>query len=138
MRDSDYLAVDRVKSAYVHQSFVEQGSDTMKSDAFKTFFKDNKDWLPDYAAFCVLRDKNRTSRVADWKELEPGPEVEEIYYVQYHLHRQLKGAADYARSKGVSLKGDLPIGVYRDSVETVRLRTSTIPMDRTGDFQPIV
>ena len=118
MRDSDYLAVDRVKSAYVHQSFVEQGSDTMKSDAFKTFFKDNKDWLPDYAAFCVLRDKNRTSRVADWKELEPGPEVEEIYYVQYHLHRQLKGAADYARSKGVSLKGDLPIGVYRDSVET--------------------
>ena len=118
MRDSDYLAVDHVKSAYVHQSFVEQGSDTVKSDAFKTFFKDNKDWLPDYAAFCVLRDKNRTSRVADWKELEPGPEVEEIYYVQYHLHRQLKGAADYARSKGVSLKGDLPIGVYRDSVET--------------------
>ena len=118
MRDSDYLAVDRVKSAYVHQSFVEQGSDTMKTDAFKTFIKDNKDWLIDYAAFCVLRDKNRTSRVADWKELEPGPEVEEIYYVQYHLHRQLKGAADYARSKGVSLKGDLPIGVYRDSVET--------------------
>ena len=118
MRDSDYLAVDRVKSAYVHQSFLEQGSDTVKSDAFKTFFNDNKDWLIDYAAFCVLRDKNRTSRVADWKELEPGPEVEEIYYVQYHLHRQLKGAADYARSKGVSLKGDLPIGVYRDSVET--------------------
>ena len=118
MRDSDYLAVDHVKSAYLHQSFLEQGSDTMKSDAFKTFFKDNKDWLIDYAAFCVLRDKNHTSRVADWKELEPGPEVEEIYYVQYHLHRQLKGAADYARSKGVSLKGDLPIGVYRDSVET--------------------
>ena len=118
MRDSDYLAVDHVKSAYVHQSFVEQGSDTMKSDAFKTFFKDNKDWLIDYAAFCVLRDKNHTSRVADWKEMEPGPEVEEIYYVQYHLHRQLKGAADFARSKGVSLKGDLPIGVYRDSVET--------------------
>ena len=73
MRDSDYLAVDRVKSAYVHQSFVEQGSDTVKSDAFKTFFNDNKDWLIDYAAFCVLRDKNHTSRVADWKELEPGP-----------------------------------------------------------------
>lgn len=118
MRDSDYLAVDRVKSAYVHQSFVEQGSDTFQTEDFKTFFAENKDWLPDYAAFCVLRDKNHTSRVADWKELEPGPEVEEIYYVQYHLHKQLKAAADYARSKGVSLKGDLPIGVYRDSVET--------------------
>lgn len=118
MRDSDYLAVDRVKSAYVHQSFVEQGSDTFQTEDFKTFFAENKDWLPDYAAFCVLRDKNHTSRVADWKELEPGPEVKEIYYVQYHLHKQLKAAADYARSKGVSLKGDLPIGVYRDSVET--------------------
>ena len=118
MRDSDYLAVDRVKSAYVHQSFVEQGSDTFQTEDFKTFFAENKDWLPDYAAFCVLRDKNHTSRVADWKEVEPGPEVKEIYYVQYHLHKQLKAAADYARSKGVSLKGDLPIGVYRDSVET--------------------
>lgn len=99
----------------------------------------------------MLRDKNRTSRVADWKELEPGPEVEEIYYVQYHLHRQLKGAADYARSKGVSLKGDLPIGVYRDSVETWKhpeffhldMQTGTPPdiyhpNGQNWDFQPIV
>ena len=31
-----------------------------------------------------------------------------------------KAAADYARSKGVVLKGDLPIGVNRDSVETLQ------------------
>ena len=41
-----------------------------------------------------------------------------VYYVQFLLHQQLKAAADYARSKGVALKGDLPIGVNRDSVET--------------------
>jgi 4-alpha-glucanotransferase len=38
--------------------------------------------------------------------------------VQWLLHCQLKDAADYARSKGIFLKGDLPIGVSRDSVET--------------------
>ncbi|HYV28760.1 MAG TPA: 4-alpha-glucanotransferase, partial [Candidatus Eisenbacteria bacterium] len=38
--------------------------------------------------------------------------------VQYHLHRQLKEAAEYARSKGVILKGDLPIGVSRCGADT--------------------
>ena len=42
------------------------------------------------------------------------------YYLQYLLHRQLKDAADYARSKGIILKGDLPIGVNRESIEIVQ------------------
>jgi 4-alpha-glucanotransferase len=33
--------------------------------------------------------------------------------VQFHLHLQLKEAADYASKNGVVLKGDIPIGVYR-------------------------
>jgi 4-alpha-glucanotransferase len=36
-----------------------------------------------------------------------------FYYVQYHLHLQLKAATDYAHAQGVVLKGDIPIGVYR-------------------------
>ncbi|MCR4582323.1 MAG: 4-alpha-glucanotransferase [Prevotella sp.] len=44
--------------------------------------------------------------------------AELIYFVQFHLHRQLKAAADYAREKGVVLKGDIPIGVNRESVVT--------------------
>jgi 4-alpha-glucanotransferase len=39
-------------------------------------------------------------------------------WVQHHLHRQLGEAADHARSRGVALKGDLPIGVSPTSVET--------------------
>src|SRR5678809_798151 len=34
-------------------------------------------------------------------------------YVQYQLHLQLKDAADYAHKRGVALKGDIPIGIYR-------------------------
>jgi 4-alpha-glucanotransferase len=35
------------------------------------------------------------------------------YFIQYHLHRQLSEATQYAHNQGVVLKGDLPIGVYR-------------------------
>ena len=45
-------------------------------------------------------------------------DLAQVYYVQYNLHLQLKAAADYAREKGVVIKGDVPIGVNRESAET--------------------
>jgi 4-alpha-glucanotransferase len=40
------------------------------------------------------------------------------YFIQYHLHVQLSEAASYAHAHGVVLKGDIPIGVNRNSVDT--------------------
>ena len=96
---SDYEAVGRVKNAYVDELFEERGQQTLDSKEFKLWFAQNKEWLESYAAYL----KGNAAK---------------IYYVQYHLHLQLKAAADYARSKGVFLKGDVPIGVNGDSVET--------------------
>ena len=104
---SDYEAVDRVKSAYIREFFEERGKQTLDSKEFKAWFEENKDWLTDYGRW-VMRNEKCEMRNVDY-----------LYYVQYHLHLQLKAAADYARSKGVVLKGDIPIGVNRDSVETV-------------------
>jgi 4-alpha-glucanotransferase len=92
---SDYEAVHRVKTDYINDIFAERGDQLLASKEFKAWFDDNKDWLEPYAAKSPL-----------------------VYYTQYNLHLQLKAAADYARSKGVVLKGDVPIGVNRDSVET--------------------
>ena len=97
---SDYEAVERVKSEYLQMLFEEQGKAVLDSRDYKEFVKDNEDWLQPYASY-----------------LSPQPS-DFIYYQQYLLHQQLKAAADYAREKGVVLKGDLPIGVNRDSVET--------------------
>ena len=96
---SDYEAVDRVKSEYIREFFAERGQQTLDSKEFKLWFAENKDWLEPYAKWL-------------------SGHAEETYFTQYHLHRQLKAAADYARSKGVVLKGDVPIGVNRESVET--------------------
>ncbi len=105
----DYQAVERVKTDYVQQIFKEKGEETFQSEAYKEWYEQNKEWLEPYAAWTK-------------EHLEKGMEVEDFLaftaYEQYHLHVQLKAAADYARSKGIFLKGDLPIGVNAESVET--------------------
>lgn len=97
---SDYEAVDRVKSEYIKEYFAEKGQQTLDSKEFKQWFAENKEWLEPYALWL-----NKESALL-------------VYFTQYHLHIQLKAAADYARSKGIVLKGDIPIGVNGDSVET--------------------
>ena len=102
---SDYEAVERVKSEYVSDIFAERGEQTLASNGFKAWYEENKEWLEPYAMYNVQGTMN-------------DEHVQRKMYVQYHLHLQLKAAADYARSHGVVLKGDVPIGVNRDSVET--------------------
>ena len=103
---SDYEAVDRVKSAYVSELFSERGQLTLDTKEFKLWFAENQDWLEPYAQWVISHKKQEISN------------SEYIYYIQYHLHCQLKAATDYAREKGVVIKGDVPIGVNRESVET--------------------
>lgn len=108
---SDYEAVDRVKAAYIGEVFSERGEQTLGSKEFKQWFAGNKDWLEPYAFWLCSRAVNDSPTSAD-------NATNQIYFIQYHLHRQLKAVADYARSKGIILKGDIPIGVNRESVET--------------------
>ena len=96
---SDYEAVDRVKTAYIQEVFEERGQLTLDSKEFKQWFTLNQEWLTPYAAWLGQSDSL-------------------VYFIQYHLHLQLKAATDYAREQGVALKGDVPIGVNRESVET--------------------
>lgn len=99
---SDYEAVDRVKTQYVKDIYEERGRQTLDSNEFKEWFDNNKIWLEPYA---------------QWVE-KGESELDLIYYIQYHLHIQLKAAADYARQNGVVIKGDVPIGVNSISAET--------------------
>lgn len=130
----DYEAVNDLKWEYVHEVFAQEGDAVLNSDEFKEFFKQNEYWLMSYAAFSVLRDRNNTSDFHFWKEhseyradeirafCKPGAkaykEISYYYYIQFCLHRQLLATCDYARSKGVILKGDIPIGISRHSVES--------------------
>ena len=129
----DYEAVNTLKRGYLRQVFAETGKEVLASAAFKKFFKDNSHWLQPYAVFSYLRDKFGTPIFSQWPEYSTYDEKEIAklcnpraksyadvafyYYVQYQLHVQLLAAGEYARSKGVILKGDIPIGISRNSVE---------------------
>lgn len=129
----DYEQVMEQKLRYARMAFAAQGLDFLKREDFKAYFKDNKDWLEPYAAFCYLRDQYQTVNFREWgadavfssdrlqELIHPTSEAYEailfFYFLQFHLDTQLRDAADYARDQGVVLKGDLPIGIYRHSVD---------------------
>ena len=129
----DYEAVSKFKWEYFELIFKQEGRRVLNSVEFSHFYSDNKEWLQPYAAFCIMRDKNNTANFREWKTLSTynkeevekicnisSPiyeKIELIYYVQYNLHKQLNEASTYAREHGVALKGDIPIGINRNSVE---------------------
>ena len=130
MPQLDYERVFDLKEKYTRAIFAQKGTRTMASKAFRTFLDANREWLMPYAAFCVLRDHFKTADFSKWKRLrkyskagvnrlytEATAKMDYYIFVQYHLDRQLREVHDYARSKGVALKGDIPIGITPHSVE---------------------
>ena len=129
----DYEAVNDIKWKLIREVYPLEKEATFASNEYKAFFKDNKHWLVPYAVFCTLRDTYNTADVSQWNEYRKydadavehfaGSDEEKdkagmYYFVQYHLHLQLKDAADYAHSLGIVIKGDIPIGVSRHGADT--------------------
>ena len=98
----DYPEVFKAKMAYIRQAFEARGARDMATAAYQKWHKENEGWLKEYSLFCAQRDS-----------------LEADYYcwMQWHLEQQFKEEVAYAHSKGVFLKGDLPIGVSADSAE---------------------
>ena len=128
--EMDYERVVKAKIKYLRKMYEQLGTRCMDSKSFRDFEKQNRAWLMPYAVFSVLRDKYKTADFTKWdtfsKFIEKRcaafaerneKEVGFYYYMQYHLDRQLRKVRDYLHSKGVVLKGDLPIGVSCTSVD---------------------
>ena len=129
----DYERMNNAKLGYLRELFAQEGSKMMKTEAFKTFFEQNKDWLVPYAAFCHYRDMYGTASFTEWPDHKTFTEKEresmsktttkiykEVafwYFVQFNLDQQMRAAHAYARKQRVILKGDIPIGISRDGVE---------------------
>jgi len=129
----DYEKMISGKWKYLKAVFQENKEKIYKDREFRKFLKDRESWLLPYAAFCVQRDKYKTPDFSSWKTHKkyiPGkvaaffsPKSKDYEtamlhaWVQYQLHLQLLDAIEYIHSLGISLKGDLPIGIYRHSVE---------------------
>lgn len=129
----DYESVANLKWKYLKKIFKQEGDAVLKSKEFTSFFKNNEEWLIPYAAFCYLRDKYKSADFRCWpkystfnrneitaltcEESKFFKEIAIHYFVQFHLHKQLSYIREYANNKQIILKGDIPIGINKNSVE---------------------
>ncbi len=129
----DYETVMKLKYEALEKLYEVMGEGCLCSKEFLDFFQESRLWLEPYAVFCMLRDRFGTADFQKWGSFSafnpelihqfcvPGNEdfkkIGFYYFIQFHLHRQLKDATAYAHKKGVILKGDIPIGISRNSCD---------------------
>jgi 4-alpha-glucanotransferase len=130
----NYQEVMKIKTALCKKIFTANKEAFLKNKNFKKFFKNNSEWLIPYAAYSYLRDKFKTTDYRKWglyskyneetikklvrSKADIHEEIAIYYFIQFHLDKQLREAANYARKNGIILKGDVPIGVNKYSVDT--------------------
>lgn len=129
----DYEKAYALKIKFARALYRENGIRILATADYKAFARKNAHWLPAYTAFCALRDTYHTADFRAWPAEVPAPngnsiasylqshphlhEQSQFYaYVQYLLHRQLLQVHTEAQAAGVIIKGDIPIGISRDSV----------------------
>lgn len=131
--DVDFEKVLELKFNYLRVLFKQEYENYKKDIEVSLFLDANKEWLPQYVVFCHFRDKYNTVNFSLWPqhniysdeivnqlftpEYVNYSEIEFYCFIQFHADKQLKKVRDYARSKRVVLKGDLPIGIYRYSCD---------------------
>ena len=129
----DYQEVMKAKTALIRRVFKQHRAAITTSGGFREFLAKNRDWVVPYAVFCLQRDHFGTadfSRWHDWASFDPArveamaqpdhlewPETSYHIWLQYELDRQLADAVSHLHRQGLALKGDLPIGIDRHSVD---------------------
>lgn len=129
----DYEAVTKIKVEFAALACKETSAAVFATEDYRQYFNQNKHWLLPYAAFCYLRDQYGTVDFSKWPAYKTF-KADEIalladeksaayadislhYFIQYHLHLQLKDATAYAHANGIIVKGDIAIGVYRHGAD---------------------
>jgi 4-alpha-glucanotransferase len=128
----DYEEVMKTKTRLTRAMFNEHRPRILTSAFLRDFIKANE-WVIPYAAFCLKRDFFGSADFSRWGEwavydrarveammdpLHPDwPELAYHIWLQAELDRQLSDAVAHLHSKGLALKGDLPIGINRQSVD---------------------
>lgn len=98
---------------------------------YEDFCTENSSWLPDFALFMALKDKFGGRPWYEWESKlkfrdpdaiwaargELKEQISFFSFVQYLFFKQWTALHDYAQKSGITIIGDVPIYVPRDSVE---------------------
>ena len=143
----DYEQVNLLKNSFLKDYYEEHKAEIMgqlrshpsEGDyhladmSISTFYYYHSWWLRPYCSFKVLMEQYGTADYRQWPKFSQHNDAELAQYfsdstqrekmyfhlwVQYILATQLALVHDRAQRRGVILKGDMPIGVSRDSATT--------------------
>lgn len=146
----DYDEVFDLKESYLHDYYEENKQDILRSTKYKIFKRDNADWLVPYSFFRYLLKVNGTANFRRWPQFREYDQISlqrwaiannilddiEFYgVVQFLLDKQFSQIHEYARQRGIILKGDIPIGVSRDST-TAWLQPKYLNFDSQAGAPP--
>lgn len=129
----DYEGVMSLKIQATREIFTKHQKAIIRGSRFERFLDINREWVVPYAVFCVKRDLFGTADFSKWQDwavfdrarvdalMHPeNPDYPEVAYhiwLQAELDHQLSDAVLHLHAKGLALKGDLPIGINRQSVD---------------------
>ncbi len=129
----DHEAVVAAKSRLTRAAFEADFERITSAEGFRSFLAANRDWLVPYAAFCVLRGEFKTADFRKWRQhatyraedIEAWtagdhprwPAMAYHIWLQCELDLQFADAVAHLHRRGIALKGDLPIGIDRLSVD---------------------
>lgn len=130
LAEVDYEKTMEAKLSVLRSFFLKQKEALKKDESYRLFIEKNESWLTTYALFSALRDKFSTPDFSKWGEYSVFADIDvekaeadnqeavDFYrFIQYHLDKQLHETIEYCHSIGVALKGDVPIGISRTSVD---------------------
>lgn len=125
---TDYTKVEAYK-----KRLLQEGFNSFNPDAFPEYsdFLSSNSWLEDYAVFMAAKEVYGQAGWFSWpRELstraknalqmfirEHADRINYYRFEQFEFFRQWQLLRDYAKQKGISLFGDLPIYVSYDSVD---------------------
>lgn len=96
------------------------------------FYRENQDWLMDYALFTALKQHFPEKPYWEWpvplRDRQPDAirhyqellkqDIEECCFIQFLFDRQWRDLKEYVNHRGIEMIGDLPIYVAEDSADT--------------------
>lgn len=127
----EYSKVRENKEKFLRDYFQFIGQKVIQSEDFKQFSQSAHFWLKGYAVFKILKKKHHALSWETWPDADSRPTSQFIdsmidqepmefqwhCFLQFLCDQQLKKAKAHAIEKKVSLMGDIPILIGRDSVD---------------------
>jgi 4-alpha-glucanotransferase len=128
----DVYFISQEKEKLLNLYFNKMGKVILENIDYKNFFHENKEWLIDYAIFKSIREQYLdTTHWEDWEDqyknlkenreflLKKFAERIDFYCViQYLCFTQLAEVKSLADANNISLIGDLPLSVSKNSADT--------------------